>query len=594
MKAEHEPIEAEVAKSYTPTGDEKKAIALVNKLFETAKAHRCRYDAKWLDNYKMFRGQQWKEFRPAYRHSEVINFIFQSIQSVVPILTDSRPRISYIPKSPEDGKFCEILNQMVESDWVSGKWLNELTEVIYDAHFYGAGLSSLEFDGDEDHGAGAIVYESTDPFFCFPDPDSTDVNSRGRYFLTAKPVTTDVLKAKYPEHKDHIKSDLIDLLKGKRTEITKFKYKSPTQDNRLYLESEASPDEDYERSQTLLLTLYILDDEFEEKEVESEGVVSYEQRKKYPNGRKVVIASQVVLKDGPNPYDDGKAPFQKLQNYILPREFWGISEVEQLESPQRIFNKLVSFSLDVLTLMGNPVWIVSNDSDVDVENLFNRPGLIIEKNPGSEVRREEGVQLQPFVLQLIDRMQGWFNDVAGTQDVSRGATPGSVTAASAIASLQDAAQTRLRQKSRNIDNYIQELGQQYASRAMQFYTSPRVFRLTSSESATTYFKASISTAEDGKKSLQVQRWGEQGYAMPEQYQLQADFDVTVTTGSTLPFARAEKETKLFQLFDRGLIDAEEVLKGVDFPNWQQIRDRMQNAAAAAAASTAPSGQPPPA
>lgn len=591
LKSEHEPIEAEAALSYSPTSEEKKAIALVNKLFESAKAHRARYDAKWLDNYKMFRGQQWKEFRPAYRHSEVINFIFQSIQSVVPILTDSRPRISYLPKSPEDGKFCEIFNQMVESDWVSGKWLNELTEVIYDAHFYGAGMSSLEFDGDEQHGAGAIVYRSTDPFFCFPDPDSTDVNSRGRYFMTAEPVTTDVLKAKYPEHKDHIKSDLIDLMKGKRTEITKFKYKSPTQDNRLYLESEASPEDDYEKCQTLVLTLYINDEEFIETEIETEGVKSYEQRKKYPNGRKVVIASHVVLEDGPNPYEDGKAPFQKVQNYVLPREFWGISEVEQLESPQRIFNKLVSFSLDVLTLMGNPVWIVSNDSDVDVENLFNRPGLIIEKNPGSEVRREEGVQLQPFVLQLIDRMQSWFNDVAGTQDVSRGATPGSVTAASAIASLQEAAQTRLRQKSRNIDNYIQELGQQYASRAMQFYTSPRVFRLTSDESANQYFKASISTSPEGVKTATVQTWGEGGYGMPESYELKAELDVTVTTGSTLPFARAEKEQKLYQLFDRGLIDAEEVLKGVDFPNWQQIRQRMQQAAAAAAPT---SGQPPPA
>lgn len=591
LKTEHEPVESDVSPSYSPTSDEKKAIALVNKLFEAAKAHRARYDAKWLDNYKMFRGQQWKEFRPAYRHSEVINFIFQSIQSVVPILTDSRPRISYIPKSPEDGKFCEILNQMVESDWVSGKWLNELTEVIYDAHFYGAGLSSLEFDGDEQHGAGAIVFKSTDPFFCFPDPDSTDVNSRGRYFLIAEPVTTDVLKAKYPEHKDHLKSDLIDPMKNRRTEITKFKYKSPAQDNRLYLESEASPDSDYEKCQTLLLTLYISDDDFVETEVETDGVKSYEQRKKYPNGRKIVIASQVVLEDGPNPYEDGKAPFQKVQNYILPREFWGISEVEQLESPQRIFNKLVSFSLDVLTLMGNPVWIVSNDSDVDVENLFNRPGLIIEKNPNSEVRREEGVQLQPFVLQLIDRMQGWFNDVAGTQDVSRGATPGSVTAASAIASLQEAAQTRLRQKSRNIDNYLQELGQQYASRAMQFYSSPRVFRLTNDNASNQYFKAAMTTSEQGVKTVSVQRWAEEAYTLPETYQLQGELDVTVTTGSTLPFARAEKEQKLYQLFDRGLIDAEEVLKGVDFPNWQQIRQRMQQTAAAAAPT---SGQPPPA
>jgi hypothetical protein len=376
-------------------------------------------------------------------------------------------------------------------------------------------------------------------------------------------------------------------MKGAKTDLKKISFRSPV-DDKLYLEQDGNPSDSLDKDKALVLTVFIKDDEaFEEFEKEVDGQKVYEQRKKYPNGRRLIVCSDVLLEDGPNPYEDGDIPFARWQNYVLPREFWGISEVEQLESPQRIFNKLISFALDVLTLMGNPVWIVSTDSDVDTENLFNRPGLIIEKNPGSEVRREEGTQLQPYVLQLIDRMQQWFNDIAGTQDVTRGATPGSVTAASAISSLQEAAQTRVRQKSRNLDCYLQTVGQQYASRVMQYYTAPRVFRLTNNEGATRYFKAMF---EGGTATVQQWNAEGQGWSEPVKLQAQGKLDVKVTTGSALPFAKAEKEQKLLQLFDRGIIDPQEVLQGTDYPNWETVLQRVQERQAAAAQAQAAAQQ----
>jgi len=72
--------------------------------------------------------------------------------------------------------------------------------------------------------------------------------------------------------------------------------------------------------------------------------------------------------------------------------------------------------------------------------------------------------------------------------------------------------------------------------------------------------------------------------MPTNLQAAGKLDVKVTTGSTLPFAKAEKEQKLLQLFDRGIVDQQEVLQGTDFPNWeavlQRVTERQQAAAAA--------------
>jgi hypothetical protein len=162
-------------------------------------------------------------------------------------------------------------------------------------------------------------------------------------------------------------------------------------------------------------------------------------KKKYPNGRKVKIANKVLLEDIENPYLDGKKPFARLIDYILPREFWGEGEIDQLKDPQQIINKLWGHVMDVFSLMGNPVWKNPVGSGVFDESIVNKPGLIIPYNDGHEPHREPGMDVQPSVFQAFDRMQGVFDKISGVHDVSQGIIP-SGTSGVAIEQLQEAAQ----------------------------------------------------------------------------------------------------------------------------------------------------------
>ncbi len=583
---------------YQPTSEEKKQIKEVDKLFQKAKLFKNQYDEKWLDWYKMFRGKQWKEQRPTYRHSEVINLIFQTIQSQVPIITDTRPKFEFLPQEPSDYALSEIINEVALADWTRRNWQYVLTEVIYEGHFYGTGLSCMKWCPDENE----IVYESTDPFYFFPDPSAKDCNVEAEYCITAEPIDVAKIKKLWPKNGKFVKSDLVDLMRGSKTDLGPMRFKSPT-DNRTVMEGSSSQDIG-EKNKALVMTLYTKSDELEDepKDVTDPvtGETTQDHALKYPNGKKVVTCNGVLLEVGPNPYEDGEFPYQRWPNYILPREFWGMSEIEQLEGPQKTFNKLISFVLDVLTLMGNPIWVVDTTADIDTDNLFNKPGLVVEKAPGSEVRREAGVELQPYVLQVIDRMKEWFDQVAGSNDITRGVNPGGVTAASAIADLQNAAQTRIRQKSRNLDCYLQNLGQQYVSRVFQFYSAPQIFRLTGDDGANKFFKFHVNKAEDGSTTAYVENFSPEGKSMGiSEYQVRGEFDVRVTTGSSLPFSKAEKEDRLTKLFQLGIIDAEEVLKGLDYPNYQAVMLRQQQKAEAAAQAQAQGGQatgaqPPPA
>jgi len=100
--------------------------------------------------------------------------------------------------------------------------------------------------------------------------------------------------------------------------------------------------------------------------IQAPDMSTVEPQLKYPKGRKVVVVNKIPVVDEPNEFDDGKFPFIKHVNYILPREFYGISEVEQIKGPQRIFNTLISYAMDVLILTGNPIWVVDTNSGIEV------------------------------------------------------------------------------------------------------------------------------------------------------------------------------------------------------------------------------------
>lgn len=639
---------------YTPTDDERKTIRMVDDLYKKAKQHRQKYDQKWLEYYKFFRGKQWKEQRPSYRHSEVINMVFQSIQSTVPIQTDARPRLQFVPRAPQDTELSEILNKVSEAEWDKNNWLQVLTEIIYESNFYGTGYGSMEVDVKGDDGLPAKVFRSRDPFYQYPDPSAYDINTtfgpqKCKYYIEAEPVDLEVLKREHPDKAQWIKPDVVDLAGGSKTNVDKIRFKSPV-DNRTFLDTNTGYDIT-DRNQALKITCYIAPGEYESESMKNDfdpvsdkpmvhpgdpdpmglsigqanqmatvgmqGDGKSGAEPKYPNGRKIIMCSGIILEDRENPYDDSKIPFIKLNNYILPREFYGISEIEQLMGPNKIYNKIMSFTLDVLTLMGNPIWVVDSNSGIDTDNLFNRPGLIVEKEAGTHAERVSGVELQPYILPLLDRVKQMFDGISGSTDITRGVEPQDVTAASAISDLQEAAQTRLRLKARHLDAFLQQFGQMWTSRTFQFMDVPQIYRI-SAEDGHKYFKFHVETVSDGEgnpikddmgqpmrkavirnfiQDPQSGKISEDINAMD--FQLNGKFDVKVATGSSLPFAKDERDNKLFKLYsiqappEGGIIDAQEVLKGIEFPNWETVMNRMQQRQQAMAQQQQQGPPPPP-
>jgi hypothetical protein len=146
---------------------------------------------------------------------------------------------------------------------------------------------------------------------------------------------------------------------------------------------------------------------------------------------------------------------------------------------------------------------------------------------------------------------------------------------------------------RNLDCYLKTAGRQWLNRVLENYTAPRVYRMTNLDGSAYFLKFHVDEVEDEqgnkRKQATVHKYDERGEVEIQQVLLNGELDLKVNAGSDLPFEAADKEQKALALFDRQIIDAEEVLNQLQYPNREKILMRLQARQQQQQAQQAPQG-----
>jgi hypothetical protein len=593
---------AENSKAVQQSDKDRATVKMGEKMLQDAKRHRQKFDFDWIPNYEFFRGNQWEEKRPSYRSAEVLNVTWANIQSIIPILTDPRPNIEALPQEPSDFEFAEIMSQILRAKWDKEVWGQIVAEALVDSQIYGTAIAKVPWNSDKLDGIGDLGFELVDPMHFYPDPRARDINDDfGKYMCEAVPTDVEEVKRLYPKKAKLIESDVTDIqsLQDQRHNIHDRNPRETVEGRQTNVGGGYSKKEDF-NNKVLLVTIWMHSDEMveqeiEEKDKEGKSVTKFQSKKKYPRGRKIVYANNILLEDIENPYLDGKFPYSRLIDHTMPREFWGMGEIDQLKGPQRLINKISSYMMDILSLTGNPTWMVPLESGIDTQNLSNQPGLIVEHNGAAPPHRESGVMPSPVLQSMLNQFMEIYDKISGINDVSRGAIPSGMSGV-AIDLAQEAAQTKLRLKSRNVDAFLTKAGQLMVSRILQFYQTTRVIRLTNNPNAPTFFKFAIDeTFDESGESQQVAtvqpievQPGQPPIAGPvDQLAIKSNLDLKITTGTELPLRKARKTQNAKELFQLGVIDEEELLEAMEWPNKEKtiekFKGRKQEAQAAAQA-----------
>lgn len=508
--------------------------------------------SKWRDMDRLYQNDHWWGHVPAHKSKPVLNFAFGFIESVVSRMTDSNPRISVYPRrSNRDHKLSQLLQHHQNYLWYHNKMQTRFTSGVRSCLKYGSSIYKAVWDPDEYDGMGEVVYRQISPFNFYNDPRAYEMEDMEFCFQTAlKPI--EYLIRRWPDKAPLIMPGVQD-----------------------YDDSESNQINTGAGEESGLVTEYHFRDE------EGRTCVMY-----YSQNVVLDIIGGDYDGSGKPVYEHNRFPFSKADDYPLEKHFWGMGEMEIIEMVQKLINTFEAQIIDNTRLMSNSQWHVNKSLSGLTEDdaaIFNdMPGAVVFSANGG-IERFSGAAIPPHIPQHITFLIHAAEQILGVHDVVQGRRPEGVRASSAIIALQEAANIRVRQKTRQMDIALAELADQGNWLMLEHYDEPRHVRMTGqSEIMTLDVREALeSRMVDRAVMAELQEAGvrPEDLAPEEMDQIFQEvkfpeFDVEVSIGPATPYSQAMMSERALEFFDRGVIDHQALLEMTNFPNWEEVLSRM--------------------
>lgn len=496
--------------------------------FEQSKQAKAVFHNKWNQFIKMYKGEQWRADLPSHKPKTVSNYTFAMIESILPIALDKSPQIVVKPQTPADTEAAQAVNQAISHVWHAIMAPRVLRDTVRDALIFGTGVMKVFWDTEKYNGMGEIGLESVDIFDVFVDLNATRPDElEWLIYRTRMPIRK--LRKRFPE-KGH--------LVPSNSQVTGDDSLRPRDDA------------DY---------------------LKGEGVADvFEFWYWGENGRPWVmtIANNVVLDDRETPFGLDKFPFVWVYDYFV-KQIWGLGEVELLKPLQEEMNKMRQIVMENIIKTTNTVWILDRNAGVKESGITDRAGQIITVNPNSRIQRMAPEGLPATIFNQIDSTKQAIEEVSGVSEITRGMASTGASSAAAIDILTQNATIRIKEKLKNIEFAIQELGEWFIDLMTLFYMEPRLVRLNDDHSKDYKFTTFDANSLKSEEVTVDPATGEQKVVT---YITQ--FDLNVVAGSSMLLNKASQYQQALELFRGGALDLESLLEYAELKEPKIVVERL--------------------
>ena len=371
------------------------------------------------------------------------------------------------PREPDDreeaAKLSSVLPVILEQ--------NDFEEVYSDSQWtklkQGTLIWHVKWDSSKLNGLGDISVQPVDILSFFWEPGVRDIQKSKNIFLTEM-VDNDLLLAKYPE------------LEGKLNSNTQLQQKYNTDDVISFDGKSMVVDWYYKKyqdgRQVLHFAKLVGDTVLQSTENDTE--------QKYdtltlPDGS---IVQQPVGRPMAETglYDDGEYPFVVDALFPVEGSIAGYGYIDIGKSTQEQIDRMNQAIVKNAIMATTPRWFKRSDGSVNEKEFadWTKPFVHVDGNLGQDSLVP--IQVNMLSSNYIAILQNKIEELkwtTGNTDVNNGATSSGVTAASAIAALQEASGRSSKDSTKSAYRAYARMIRMVIERIRQFYDLPRQFRI---------------------------------------------------------------------------------------------------------------------
>lgn len=295
-----------------------------------------------------------------------------------------------------------------------------------------------------------------------------------------------------------------------------------------------------------------------------------------------VVANDVLVREGPNPYHHKQLPFARAVDLKRVHSFYGKGQADLLESIQDEMNTLRRMILDRNHLDIDKMFLMSDTLNLNDDDLIARPhGMIPVSGDINSAKPIEYGDIPRSVELSLNNLNEDAITVTGIDP--RAASQPQPRTATEAALLKETALKKIRMKLRLLEReFLIRVARLRVSNIIQFYSQPMLEEIVGEKGTEEYtaeverLKAEGSLVEEDNqfyeesyrkiriegKRLDLDTQGnpieipENGIhffeALPDLFVpfSRAGFDIKIAAGATVPLSKPLQQTKVTEMYDR--------------------------------------------
>ena len=519
-------------------------VAKAAQVLQQYKSGKAALDTRIVDNELWFRMRHWKNYKNKMMEDKptpASGWLFNSIANKHADAMDNYPEPNVLPRAADDEKTAKVLSKVLpvvleQADYeqaYSDTWWRKLKQ--------GTGVKGIFWDPTKRSGIGDIAIKSMDILMLYWEPGVMDIQESPNLFSLSL-EDNDQLKAKWPQMDGHTGSTL---------EVAKY----------IHDENISTADKSV-----------VVDWYYKKARPEGQPLLHY---CKFCNGVVLYASENDPQYADRGFYDHGQYPFVFDPLFMEEDSPAGFGYIDVMKDTQTAIDEMNHAMDENIKLAAKPRFLLSDAAGVNEEELADWSKDIVHVAGGIRDGILSPLQtagLQGNCISYRDARVSELKEISGNRDVSQGGTTSGLTAASAIAALQEAGSKLSRDMLKSAYRAFAKECYLIIELMRQFYDEERVYRITGPTGQTEFVPFS-------GQALRPQPVGMVGGV--ELGAHEPVFDITVSAAKKSTFNRLSQNETAKECYQLGFFapaNADAALAALDmmdFEGIEKVRERVQ-------------------